>query len=138
MKIQSLYFSKAGNSKEVADKIARVYKCKSDQIPPAYQPEREAVVFISMEPGKLDAKLVNFCKSLTPAKTKNIAICVVGTDVTGGEELKGIVSGTGVNVIEVHHLAIKKAGIFGKAKVTDADINSALEWAAGIVKGLED
>lgn len=133
MKLQSFYYSNNGNAKAISEKIAREYKLKADQIPPAYQPEREAIVFIAFESGKLEPKLVNFCKSLTPAKTKNVAISIVGADTKGLDELKALVAATGVNVIDNVYTATVKGGLFSKGKISDEQVEAGLQWAHSVV-----
>ena len=48
MKMQVLYFSKngKGNAEAVATAVGRTFKCKCDQIPPAYPCEKEKLVII--------------------------------------------------------------------------------------------
>ncbi len=139
MKVQSYYYSKTGNAQELATRIAREYKVKADQIPPAYQPERETVVFISFESGKLEEKLVTFCKSLTIAKARHVALAVVGPDTTGLDELRSLISSTGVEVLDDTFHAAVKGGFLKKGKISSAQLDEGLAWSKKIVDsfGLE-
>jgi len=133
MKLQSFYYSKNGNAKAISEKIAREYKLKADQIPPAYQPEREAIVFIAFESGKIEPKLGSFCRSLTPAKTKNVALAVVGPNTQGVDELKAIIEPTGVRVLDNVYTATVKGGLFSKGKITEEQVEAGLQWAHSVV-----
>jgi len=134
MKIQSYYFNKKSeNAQKVAERIAREYTVKADQLPPAYQPEREAVLFITFESGKVDEKLSKFCKSLNVNKAKTVAFGVVGKDKEGLDELKKIVTDCGLSVWDDVYFAEMKGGLFSKGKLTDEQLSAGLAWAKGIV-----
>ncbi len=142
MKMQALYQStKSENTYQIAEVISRAYKCKCDQIPPAYPCENEKVVFIGVEGkgSKPTKQLVDFCKDLTPARTKNVAFFVVSS--TGNEgvaALKDIVVSKGVNVMpEVFEVQVK-SGLFSKGKLTDANLADAKAWADKIVAALSE
>lgn len=136
MKMQSLYFTKSGNAQVIADRISREFKCKCDQIPPAYPCETETLVCITFESGKIDKKLSDFCKNLTPVRAVNVGLCVVGPDDTGLSELKGILVGNGVNIMsDVLQISVKK-GLFGQGKVTEADATKGVQWATSLTKAL--
>lgn len=138
MKLQSYAFSPTGNGNKIAEVIATEYRLKADKIPPAYQPEREAVVFISVDSGKADAKLLNFVKSLTPAKAKSVAFSVCGPDTAIAAELKAIVTAAGIKVYDNDYHAAMKFGMFGsKLKITNDQLKGVLEWAKAIIAEYE-
>lgn len=137
MKMQVLYSSKTGNAQLVADKVSRVFKCKCDQIPPAYPCENEKLVLIVFENyGKLDKQLVSFCKDLSSSRASNVALIALSNDGnTDIGELAGIFKGNDVNVAKVYGLTVHK-GLFGKGKVTEQHISDASEFAKGVVESI--
>lgn len=130
MKMQSLYFSKndAGNPQVIADKIAREFQCKCDKIPPAYPAERELLVCITFESGKIPKPLGDFVKNITPERAQNVGFIVVGPDTTGLDDLRNLVSANGVKVVDPLHITVK-SGMFSKGKITESDVKTAVEWA---------
>lgn len=141
MKCQCLYFTKTGNVYDLAQAISRDFKCKCDQIPPAYPCENEKIVFIGAEGknSKPPKQLIDFCKDLTPARTKNVAFYVVSpTGTEGASTLADIVKAKGVNVIpDVYEIQVK-SGLFSKGKPSDEQIKGAVAWAKKIVDSLAD
>ena len=138
MKLQVLYTEKEegkqGNPETIAEKIAREYKCKSDKIPPAYPCDNERLVFIVFEKyGKLDKKLIAFCKDLSTFRAQNVALVAISNDgSTDCPELEEIFKANGVNVAGKKGLAIKK-GLFSKAKASEEDKNAAFAFAKEVI-----
>ena len=140
MKVQVLYFSKAGNATTVGDGIARHLKCKQDAIPPAYPAENEKIVFIAVEGknAKPDKKVVAFCKDLTPARAKNVAFIIVSTSGTEGcSTLSEILKGQGVNVVDSFECKAKSK-LFGVGPISDADVAACKAWAQKVVDALSE
>ena len=78
MKVKSMHYSKNGNAQAIAARLGEIYRCVSDQIPPAYPCESEKVIFIGIETEKkIEKPVVDFCKDLTPQRTKNVAFYLV-------------------------------------------------------------
>ena len=136
MKVQSYYSSKAGNSYQIASVIAKENSVKVDQIPPAYQPENERVIFISFESNNSDSKVEKFLKTLTLAKCKSVAFAVVGADTKGLDGYKKIVQDLGIKVHDdVYHVKLA-GGLFKKGKITEDDLKGALEWSHKIMDAM--
>lgn len=137
MKVQSYYSSKAGNSYQIAAVIAKENSVKVDQIPPAYQPENERVVFISVEANNPDTKVPKFLNTLTLAKCKSVAFSIVGNDTKGMiAEYKKIVEGLGIKVHENVYECPVASGLFKKGKVTEEQLKGALEWSKKIMEAM--
>jgi flavodoxin len=136
MKVQSYYSSKAGNSYMIAAAIAKENSVKVDQIPPAYQPENERVVFISFESNYADEKLEKFLKTLTTAKCKSVAFAVVGPDTKGLDNYKKIVSDLGIKVHDDVYECKVTSGLFKKGKVTEEQVKGALAWSEKIKEAM--
>lgn len=136
MKVKSMHYSKNGNAQVIAARLGEIYRCVSDQIPPAYPCESEKVIFIGIETEKkIEKPVVDFCKDLTPQRTKNVAFYLVsGSGNTSElEPVKEALKANGVNVAGETLIVPVKSSLFKKGKVTDADIENAVKWAADVV-----
>ena len=139
MEMQVLYFSKYGVAQQLAYAVSTELQCKCDSIPPAYPPENEKVIFIGMESFGSPAKnIIDFCKTLTPARVKNVAFFAASKDGNKGfDSLKSIVTAAGVNVVEKNFECAVKHSIFGTGKATEDDKTKVKEWANAIVDSLK-
>lgn len=134
MKVKSLHYSKVGNAQIISGRLGEIYKCVSDQIPPAYPCESEKIVFVGIETNKkIERPVVDFCKTLTPARTQNVAFYVIGgDDISGLDPIKEALKANGVNVAGDTLVIPVKSGLFKKGKLSDADVENAVKWAADI------
>ncbi|MGI5894522.1 MAG: hypothetical protein ACOX6P_08025 [Candidatus Merdivicinus sp.] len=139
MKMQVLYFSKngKGNAEPLATAVGRTFKCKCDQIPPAYPCEGQKLVIIVYDNYSAPAKqLVDFCKDLKPERASNVAIISLSSSGNKGvPELEEIFKANNVAIAGTLELKVSK-GLFGYGKLTDADIKKANEFSTNIAKGL--
>jgi len=137
--MRMLHFPEAGVAQQLAAEIAKSQDVNAnlvDKIPPAYNLEKERLVFICIEKGSL--KTVSaFCKQLSPERVKNVAFCALSGNAAEVVELKKIVEGTGIPVANTLQLDVK-GGLFKKASLTADDIKKAADWAAAIVDSLAD
>lgn len=135
MKAKSFHCSKSGLAQPIAAAIGVKLQCVSDKMPPAYPSDGEKVVFIGVEMnGKVPHEVEQFCKDLNPSRTKAVAFYVVNGkgDTSGLEHQIEVMKKNGVKTIpEILPITIK-SGLFSKGKVTDADINKAVDWAVKI------
>ena len=134
MKVKSLHYSKVGNAQIISGRLGEIYKCVSDQIPPAYPCESEKIVFIGIETSKkIDRPVVDFCKTLTPARAQNVAFYIIGgSDTSGLDPVKQAVQANGVNVAGDTLVIPVKSGLFKKGRISDSDVETAVKWAADI------
>ena len=133
-KVQVLYTIKkegqVDNPETIATAVGRALKVKSDKIPPAYPCEGQTLVFFVLENyGKMDKKLMAFCKEIVPRRAASAALIVVGKDDSGNaEELESLLKGNGVAIAGKCGIAIKK-GFLSAGKLTDADVEKAVNFA---------
>ncbi len=134
MKVKSLHYSKSGNAQVISRRLGEIYKCVSDQIPPAYPCESEKIVFIGIETNrKVDRPVVDFCKSLSTARTQNVAFYIVGgADASILDPIKEDLKAKGINVPGETLVIPVKSGFFSKGKISDADVETAEKWASDI------
>ena len=132
----SLLF-KSRNAEALARAIAREQQTKGDKIPPAYPCEAQKLLLIGLETNKAVDKQVNaFVRDLNPNRTKNVAFFCAGDDVSKLDELKSILKGNGVNVLDDVFTCQVKGGLFKAGKVSDEDIKKAVAWSNKVVDSL--
>ena len=142
MKLQTFFFSKeetGGQARLIGDELSNLFKCKCDQIPPAYQCNKEKLVVITYEKyGKLPKKFTEFVESMTTEKVLNVALIEISnTGNDGLAELKSTFEKNGVNVVDTMGVVAKK-GLFSNAKIKDEDIKNAVEFSHKIAASLFD
>ena len=139
MKLQVFLYSKYGYAQRIADELSGMFRCKCDQIPPAYQCNKEKLIFIVYEKyGKLDKKLVNYMQEMESNKAQNIAFSEISnTGNEGLDERGSMVKANKVNVCGTHSISVKK-GLFSKGQLTDEQINGAKKFADEQGKALFD
>ncbi len=136
-KMTVLYYSKAGNAETLARAIAREQQTKGDQIPPAYPCEGQKLLLIGVETNKaVDKQVEAFIRDLNPNRTKNVAFFCAGDDVSKLTELKSILTGNGVNVLDDVFTCQVKGGLFKSGKVSDGDVKNAVAWSNKVVDSL--
>jgi len=139
MKMQVLYFSKngKGNAEAVATAVGRTFKCKCDQIPPAYPCQNEKLVIIVFDNyGKKAKQLIDFCKDLSTERASNVAVIPLSNDGSNDiGELADIFKANNVTVAGIQGVEIKK-GLFGAGKLTDDKVKIATDFATKMVISL--
>jgi len=142
MKLQTFFFSKdetGGQARLIGDELSNLFKCKCDQIPPAYQCNKEKLVVITYEKyGKLPKKFTEFIESMTTEKVLNIALIEISnTGNDGMAEVKSVFEKNGVKIAGTLGIVAKK-GLFSKPKVAAEDVKKAVEFSHTIAAGLFD
>ena len=86
MKLQVFLSGENGYAQAIADELAEMFHCKCDQIPPAYQCDREKLVFLVYEKyGKLDKR---FDRNYQALYSYKLTFCFT-TDAGSLENLNG-------------------------------------------------
>lgn len=142
MKLQTFFFSKdetGGQARLIGDELSNLFKCKCDQIPPAYQCNKEKLVVITYEKyGKLPKKFIEFIESMTTEKVFNVALIEISnTGNDGVAEVSAIFEKNGVKVVDTLGIVAKK-GFFSKPKVAEEDIQKAVDFSHKIAAELFD
>lgn len=140
-KMRVLHYAPGGNADNISAAIARSQETTCDQIPPAYNCENEKLAIICAEVGKkADDKLVNFIHHLSSSRVRNIAFLTVSGSAEAADgaiaPLKEMAKRNGINVLDdVFHCTVKN-GFFKKGKVTQTDLENAVDWADKVVNSL--
>ena len=142
MKLQTFYFSKdehGGQAFLIGDQLGNLLKCKCDQIPPAYQCNKEKLVIFTYEKyGKLAKKFTEYIDGLTKDNVLNVALIELSN--TGNEglaELTKTFEGKGINVVGTLPLVVKK-GLFSAPKITDEQIKQAVDFSHKLAASMFD
>ena len=138
-KMRAMYYPEGSNAQSIAVKIAedqKVNRDRIDKIPPAYNVEKERLVFIGVELKGSLKPVVDFCKNLNPDRAKNVAFYVIGGSADKIKEARAAVEQKGVNVVG-NVFECPSTGLFKKA-VADGDVKKVVAWAAEIVESLRD
>ncbi|MCX7747621.1 MAG: nitric oxide synthase [Clostridia bacterium] len=140
MKMKVLYHSKSGNTRKVAEAIAKEIGEREEAIPPAYPLENIGLLFIGggIYAGKIDPKVKNFINILDSSRVKHAA--VFGT--SGGQdrgilEMKELLKQRGIEVLEESFVCKGKSFIFFNRKHPNAvDLQNAQNFARKAVEKL--
>lgn len=129
MKLQVFLSGANGYAQAIADELAEMFHCKCDQIPPAYQCDREKLVFLVYEKyGKLDKHFDSYVSGLNQDKVQNVALIEIskkGNEAT--EDLKKIFEGNGIHVIA--SLGIQKGKGLFSSPLSQEEIDQAKAFA---------
>lgn len=130
MKLQVFLYGFNGYAQAIADQIAEKFKCKCDQIPPAYQCNEEKLIFIVYEKyGGLEPKFMDYMKNMDSKKAQNIALIEISNKGNEGfEKLEELLKGNGVAISGKHEVIVKRS-LFSKGKLTDEQIAAAVKFA---------
>ena len=130
MKLQVFLYTKYGYAQAIADQLSDMFKCKCDHIPPAYQCNKEKLIFIVYEKyGKLDKKLVSYLKEMDTNKVLNVSLIEISnTGNEGVEELSAMLKANKVNISGVHNISVKRS-LFSKGQLTEEDMAGAKAFA---------
>ena len=137
MKVQCYHFTKNGTASALAEKMARHFQLKCDKIPPSFQPDREAVVFVITEPDSApESALLKFLNTLTTDKTRNVAFAMIGGGDKGLDKMKAAIKDEKVNILDNVFMCGVQKKLFKGKFVADEDVQKAIDWAQGIIDGL--
>ena len=142
MKLHTFCFSKGehgGQARLIGDELSKLFKCKCDQIPPAYQCNKEKLVILTYEKyGKMPKKFTEFIESLTTEKVYNVALIELSNKGNEAfDELKTIFDKNGVKVVDTLGLVVKK-GLFGSPKLSDDQLKQAVDFSHKIAASMFD
>lgn len=137
MKVQCYHFTKNGTSASLAEKVSRHFQLKCDKIPPSFQPDHEAVVFIMTEPdSQPESALIKFLNTITKDKTKTIAFAMVGTSTKGLDKIKAAVNDEDITIHdEVFTCGFQKKLFKGKS-ISDEDVQNCIKWMDKIIESM--
>jgi flavodoxin len=139
-----MYYSKTGNTKKVADAIAKTFDQTAEAAPPAYPLDNVKLLFLGagVYGSKIDKTVVEFIRTLTVKNVKNIALFSTAgnpaSDV-GIKAMKQLLEGKGINVLdESFNCAGKFFGFFQRKHPSSEDLRLAQDFAGRVVKMVQE
>lgn len=138
VKVRVMHSTKKAKVKTFASAIAEAFKCRCDDVPPAFPCDKERVVFIgvTLKDEPTDA-LRLFCRELTAQRAINVALFVDGPKAPDNKGLKTIIDvlkEAGTNVLEDDTYYVNGGpAIFGGKKITLEERTEIVRWAEAVV-----
>ncbi|MBR6651486.1 MAG: hypothetical protein IKL36_08790, partial [Clostridia bacterium] len=136
VKVRVMHSTKKAKVITFATAIAEAFKCRVDDVPPAFPCDKERVAFIGAtlkdEPND---QLRRYARELTKDRAVNVAIFVDGPkDCKGLKTLIEILKEAGTNVLEDDIYYVNGGpAIFGGKKISLEERTEIVRWAEGVV-----
>ena len=136
MKMKLFHYPEKGKIATFTKGLAEEFDIKFDKVPPAYDCNRERLLFLGVSSGKMiDDILSRYLRGLDLERVQHVAIFTDAADSTI-EEMKALVTSAGANVIDVKKV---KGSLFSfLAGVKPEEMEDLKAWANGIVAQLQD
>jgi len=130
MSIEVRYYTKSGNSKKIADAIAKTAGVEAQTVLVAV-PKETDILFLggSIYMNGYDDELINFAKNLDPSIKKVALFTTSGFKKTNGEQIKKVLSAKNIQVVEDSFYCKGAFKAFGKGRPNEEDIRSAKQFA---------
>lgn len=138
VKMRVMCASSKGKIKTYATALSEAFKCRVDDVPPAYSCDKERLVLIVASlKGDPSDKLRRFCSELNASRAYNVALVIDNKDQERGVKiLKETLRTAGTNVIDdVYYV---KAGFLSGSKITLEERTAIVKWAEGICETLKN
>ncbi len=137
VKMRVMCASTKGKIKTYATALSEAFKCRVDDVPPAYSCDKERLVLIVASlKGDPSDKLRRFCGELNPSRAYNVALVIDNESQKKGVEiLKNTLREAGTNVVdEVYYV---KAGLFSGSKISLEERTAIVKWAESIAESIK-
>ncbi len=136
MKMKVLHYPEKGKIATFTNMLANEYHETADKIPPAYDCNRDRLLFMGISSGKMmDDALSRFLRGLDKEKVQNVALFTDASDEVI-EQIKAIFAETGINFMNVKR--VKKAFLPFLTSVKPEEYDDLKLWAKGIMNQLVD
>lgn len=141
MKTKVMYHSRSGNTKKVADAIAKELGQIAEPIPADYPLENVDLLFLGagIYAGKADKKIVEFISTLNTKRVKNVALfgTSAGQQDAHLNRMRELIKAQGINVIEETYTCGGKFLFFIQRKhPNDEDLMQAQKFAKAVYEKL--
>ena len=136
MKMKVLHYPEKGKIATFTNMLANEYQETADKIPPAYDCNRDRLLFMGISSGTMmDDALSRFLRGLDREKVQNVALFTDASDAVI-EQIKEIFAETGINFMNVKRT--KKAFLPFLTSVKPEEFDDLKLWAKGIMNQLID
>jgi flavodoxin len=134
MNTKVMYFSKGGNTKKIAEAIAKSFNQSPESVPPAYPLDNIKLLFLgsAVYGGKISDKVKDYIKTLNVKKVRNVALFSTtgnGKD-TAIMQMKDLIVAQGINVLDESFSCKGRFFLFLNAQRPNAeDLKNAQDFA---------
>ena len=136
MKMKVLHYPEKGKIATFTNMLANEYQETADKIPPAYDCNRDRLLFMGISSGNMmDDALSRFLRGLDREKVQKVALFTDASDAVI-EQIKEIFAETGINFMNVKRT--KKAFLPFLTSVKPEEFEDLKLWAKGIMNQLID
>lgn len=140
MKIAVRYYSRGGNTKKVAEAVAKKAGVSAGGLEEEIS-EPVDVLFLggAVYGFELDEKMKSYILSLDPQKIKNAALFGTSAIVkSGNPEMAKLLKGKGINVLENSYYCRGEFTFMHKGRPNEEDLIKAADFAAAVISGISD
>lgn len=135
IKMKFLHYPEKGKIATFAKILATEYGFQADKIPPAYEPNRERLLFAGITVGKsLGDTMERFLRGLSKEKAQNVAIFTDAPDATV-EAIQKIITEAGVTIVGIKK--VKGCPIPFLAGVKPAEADDIKAWAKEMIEKVQ-
>lgn len=135
IKMKFLHYPEKGKIATFTKILADEYGFQADKIPPAYEPNRDRLLFAGITSGKsLNDTLARFLRGLTKEKVQNVAIYTDASDETI-EAVKKLITDAGVTVVGVKKVKGSLLPFLAGVKAAEAEEIKA--WAKEMIEKVQ-
>ena len=135
IKMKFLHYPEKGKIATFAKILATEYGFQADKIPPAYEPNRERLLFAGITVGKsLGDTMERFLRGLSKEKAQNVAIFTDAPDATV-ETIQKIITEAGVTIVGIKK--VKGCPIPFLAGVKSAEADDIKAWAKEMIEKVQ-
>lgn len=137
-KMRVLYWSKNAKMIKLADKLCSMFEIKGEPIPPAYNPEKEKLVFIGVSCGKEAPDVLRrFLREMSKDRAQNVAF-FFDAPTGAAEELMKQVKDAGAKVLDDVFYYKPGFTLPFMSSVKEEDMTRFKKWAEAAVALVHD
>jgi flavodoxin len=137
MRVRVVYQSTTGNTKKVAEAIARAASCAAEPASTATVSESVDILFLgaSIHAGDIDPSVKKFIEGLDPALVKQVTVFNTGFEEKAVGIMKDLLVRRGVSVRDKHYFCLGKFLLFNRRHPDAQDLTRAEDFARSLVAG---
>ena len=138
MSVRVFYHSLTGNTKKVAEAIARTVGCTAEPVGTGTVSEPVDILFLgaAVHGGDIDASVKKFIEGLDPALVKQVAVFSTGFPENKEKAVgisKGLLAQRGIALTDKCYFCRGKFLLFNRKSPDDGDLKGAEEFARSVL-----
>jgi flavodoxin len=135
MRVRVVYQSKTGNTRKVAEAIARAAGCLAEPVGAAMVSEPVDMLFLgaAIHAGDIDPSVKKFIEGLDPALVKEVTVFSTGFEEKAVGIIKDLLARRGVVVTDKCYFCPGKFLLFNRTHPDARDLTGAEEFARSVL-----